>query len=66
MQARQLDRAEYVVSSETGPDHQKLFAVEVVLGGQSIANGLGLTKKAADQAAAREALERLDKSVPIL
>jgi ribonuclease-3 len=62
MQSRQSGRAEYVVTSETGPDHQKLFAVDVVVDGQPIASGLGLTKKAAEQAAAREALERYDRS----
>lgn len=59
LQSRQSDPAEYLVISETGPDHQKLFAVDVVVGGRSIASGLGLTKKAAEQAAAREALTTL-------
>ena len=61
LQARQLERAEYTVTSETGPDHQRLFAVDVLVGGQPMATGLGLTKKAAEQAAAREALERLSR-----
>src|SRR5207247_2042731 len=55
LQSRHLGRADYNVTSETGPDHQKLFAVEVVIGGESMAHGIGLTKKAAEQAAAREA-----------
>ena len=58
-QARQLGRAEYVVTGESGPHHQKLFSVDVVLDGRHIASGLGLTKKAAEQAAAREALVKL-------
>ena len=61
LQAQQRGRAEYVVTSEEGPEHQKLFTVEVLIGGHSIAQGLGLTKKAAEQAAAREALERISK-----
>jgi ribonuclease III len=59
LQARHLGPADYVVTSETGPDHQKLFTVEVVVDGESIARGLGLTKKAAEQAAARQALEHV-------
>jgi ribonuclease-3 len=59
LQARHLGRAEYVVTSEDGPDHQKLFTVEVVIEGTSMAAGVGLTKKAAEQAAARHALERV-------
>src|SRR5687768_17211609 len=30
LQARHLGRADYNITSETGPDHQKLFTVEVV------------------------------------
>src|ERR1043166_4212695 len=53
LQAQHRGRAEYIVASEDGPDHQKLFTVEVVIDGESIAQGLGLTKKAPEQAAAR-------------
>ena len=59
LQSRHLGRADYNVTSETGPDHQKLFTVEVTIWGESLARGAGLTKKAAEQAAAREALERV-------
>jgi len=61
LQAQHRGRADYIVTSEDGPDHQKLFTVEVVIDGESIAQGLGLTKKAAEQAAARQALGRLSK-----
>ena len=56
LQARHLGRAEYTVASEEGPDHQKLFTVDVIIDGESAARGVGLTKKAAEQAAARQAL----------
>jgi len=62
LQARQLGRADYVVASEEGPDHQKLFTVEVMIDGEVAASGAGLTKKAAEQAAARHALDRLRAS----
>jgi len=59
LQARQMGRAEYVVASEDGPDHQKLFTVDVMIDGNRVAQGAGLTKKAAEQAAARHALEHV-------
>jgi len=59
LQARQLGRAEYTLTGEEGPDHEKLFTVEVMIDGEPIASGVGLTKKAAEQAAARHALERV-------
>lgn len=59
LQSRHLGRAEYVLANEAGPDHQKLFTVEVIIDGEFAARGVGLTKKAAEQAAARQALERV-------
>jgi ribonuclease-3 len=59
LQSQHRGRADYVVMSEDGPDHQKLFTVEVVIDGEPVARGIGLTKKAAEQAAARQALERV-------
>src|SRR5215467_15840778 len=48
VQARQMGHADYIVTSESGPHHQKLFCVDVLVDGQRIASGLGLTKKAAE------------------
>jgi ribonuclease-3 len=59
LQAKHLGRAEYLLASEAGPDHQKLFTVEVNIDGESVARGVGLTKKAAEQAAARQALQHV-------
>jgi ribonuclease III len=59
LQARNRGPAEYSLASEDGPDHQKLFTIEVLIDGESVARGAGLTKKAAEQAAARYALERI-------
>lgn len=58
LQARHAGRVDYIVASEAGPDHQKLFTVEVAVNGDTMARGVGLTKKAAEQAAARQALEQ--------
>lgn len=52
----------YRVENESGPDHRKRFLVEVCLRdadgqvGDPLANGLGSTKKKAEQEAARRAL----------
>lgn len=51
----------YRVISEEGPDHEREFVVEAVLGETVLAQGRGRSKRAAEQAAALEALagERL-------
>ena len=48
----------YRVSAEVGPDHRKLFQVDVIVGEQGIAQGTGRTKKEAEQDAAKMALDR--------
>ncbi len=48
---------EYVLTGETGPDHDKRFEVEVHLNSNVIGRGIGKSKKRAEQEAAREALE---------
>jgi len=59
LQARHQGNIEYSVTSEEGPAHEKLFTVDVTIDGEFRARGAGLTKKAAEQAAARHALERM-------
>ena len=49
-------KAEYFVTAEMGPDHDKLFAVEVRLGSQKIGAGEGKSKREAEQESARNAL----------
>ncbi|MFP4522476.1 MAG: ribonuclease III, partial [Fibrobacterota bacterium] len=50
----------YEVAEEKGPDHKKIFIIEVSLGGEILGRGEGRTKKDAEQAAARMALEKID------
>ncbi|MEK6697789.1 MAG: ribonuclease III [Nitrospirota bacterium] len=50
---------EYRVSSETGPDHQKQFEVELSIKGTFYGRGIGRSKKEAEQRAAKEAMEKL-------
>ncbi|MCK9419315.1 MAG: ribonuclease III [Nitrospirae bacterium] len=52
---------EYRSVSETGPDHQKLFEMEVWVKGQLSGRGLGKSKKEAEQRAAKEALAMLSE-----
>lgn len=49
----------YRISGEVGPDHRKLFHVEVVVGAEILAQGAGRTKKEAEQEAAKSALASL-------
>lgn len=51
------EKLEYALVGEEGPDHDKHFFVEVHLNSNVIGRGEGRSKKAAEQAAAREALE---------
>mgnify|MGYP001537628078 FL=1 len=51
----------YHEAGESGPDHDKVFLSEVSLDGEVIGRGSGRTKKEAEQAAACQALERLNK-----
>jgi ribonuclease-3 len=55
------DRAlpEYVIAHATGPDHDKMFHVEVRVAGETLGEAAGRTKKDAEQEAARRALVTL-------
>jgi ribonuclease-3 len=49
----------YRVVAEFGPDHEKVFEVELEIRGQAVGRGTGRSKKDAEQAAARRGLEAL-------
>ena len=49
----------YVLTGEAGPDHDKVFTVDVLLNDQRVGSGTGSSKKRAEQAAAQSALEVL-------
>jgi ribonuclease-3 len=57
--AREGARVRYEVTGEAGPAHARRFHVAAMVDGQPIGSGEGRSKKAAEQAAAEEALERL-------
>ncbi|MEE1009110.1 MAG: ribonuclease III [Agathobacter sp.] len=56
------EKLTYVMVSESGPDHNKSFTVEVQIGDKVISQGTGHTKKAAEQEAAYKALIILKKA----
>jgi ribonuclease-3 len=55
----------YRVIKEEGPAHKKVFLVEVIVTGKVMGKGRALRKKDAEQLAAREALERLNRAQTI-
>jgi ribonuclease-3 len=59
VQSRGAPLPEYRLVGTLGPDHRKLFQVEVVVSGEPIAVATGTSKKEAEQEAARLALEQL-------
>ena len=59
LQARDQPLPEYRLVGTMGPDHRKLFQVEVVVNGEALADSTGPSKKEAEQEAARAALDKL-------
>ena len=51
----------YRVVTEVGPDHRKLFTVEVTVHRQLLGRGQGYNKKEAQQSAARNAILKLER-----
>ena len=49
----------YNLVGESGPDHDKQFQVELTLNDEVVGVGVGTSKKRAEQAAAKEAIEHL-------
>lgn len=60
IQKGKFGRIVYRVVNETGPDHNKSFEVEALLDGERIGLAVGMSKKEAEQAAARCALEKYE------
>jgi ribonuclease III len=49
----------YEVTAESGPPHQRKFEVAAIVDSEQVGEGEGRSKKAAEQAAAEQALKRL-------
>ena len=59
VQQKKNQTLSYRLTGESGPDHDKLFTVEVLLNGQVLGQGTGSSKKRAEQDAARAAIAKL-------
>jgi ribonuclease-3 len=62
LQSHDRGLPEYRLAAEIGPAHRRLFDVEVLVDGEPIARGEGKSKKEAAQAAAKLALEILNRA----
>jgi ribonuclease-3 len=60
IQKQELERPQYYVINENGPEHNKTFQVDVKLKDKSLGQGTGLSKKEAEQEAAKIALEKMN------
>lgn len=49
----------YELVGQSGPDHDKVFMVDVLLNGKKVGHGRGRSKKKAEQAAAEQAIQSL-------
>jgi ribonuclease-3 len=61
LQGRGHPPAEYRLAGATGPDHQKMFVIEVWVNGERLSSAEGSSKKEAEQRAAHTALVRLEE-----
>ena len=50
------EQLRYIVTAERGPDHNKTFEVDAMLGNNAVGHGVGRSKREAEQAAAHAAL----------
>ncbi len=64
VQARGLEAPIYRIVSESGPDHDKYFEVEVVVDNKSLAKGEGRNKQSASKAAAALAMQNVLANPP--
>jgi ribonuclease-3 len=58
MLARRRSHVSYEVVAESGPPHRRKFEVAAIVDSKRVGEGVGRSKKAAEQAAAEQALKR--------
>lgn len=54
-------KIQYHLEDATGPDHNKVFTISVMINGEKMGLGIGKSKKEAEQKAAREALQKMNE-----
>jgi ribonuclease-3 len=62
LQSQERGLPEYRIVGESGPDHRKVFDVEVWVAGEVVARADGRSKKEAEQRAAQLALDHINQS----
>jgi ribonuclease-3 len=62
LQSQERGLPEYRIVGESGPDHRKVFDVEVWVSGEVVARADGRSKKEAEQRAAQLALDHINKA----
>jgi ribonuclease-3 len=60
-QAEKMGTPRYKVASSSGPDHAKIYTVQVSIGDRVLGQGSGTSKQAAERAAAEDALIKLGR-----
>lgn len=60
LQAKAMSAPKYKVFSESGPDHDKKFVIQVVVNNEAIGEGSGKSKSEAEQKAAENALSKFN------
>jgi len=63
LQSLGLPTPQYAIVESLGPDHNRVFQIELRVSGHCLATGEGTTIKSAHQAAARSALDSLDAEI---
>lgn len=58
-QGQRLSLPVYKVAGEKGPEHEKIFEIELLIGDKLYGRGAGRSKKEAEQIAAEEAIKKL-------
>lgn len=61
-QANKLELPNYKVIKEEGPQHERIFTVQVSVGDKIVGIGKGKNKKSAEQNAAQKAMQKIFKS----
>ncbi|MFZ5519131.1 MAG: ribonuclease III [Candidatus Zhuqueibacterota bacterium] len=59
-QSKNMGLPQYIVKNEEGPDHDKVFTIEVLINNQVLGLGKGNSKKRAEQMSAKNALKKLN------
>jgi ribonuclease III len=60
-QSQKLGIPKYIIANTSGPDHQRVFEIEVQINGKVFGWGSGHNKQAAERAAAQAALDVIEK-----